>query len=181
MANLSEQELLSSAINEDIRLIPYDPIWAKKFCDEKARLLGIFSKDILELEHIGSTAIIGLCAKPIIDMMGAVISMEAADSLIIPLCDFGYVTPDESNNELAERRWLMRYANGHRTHHLHLVQLGSHSWKRTIKFRDVLMNHPEVAEEYERLKKSLVKGNLNDRNAYIRGKTAFIEAVVQRF
>ena len=181
MAYLSEQERLNSAINEDIRLIPYDALWAKKFSDEKARLLGIFSKDILELEHIGSTAIVGLSAKPIIDMMGSVVSMAAADSIIIPLCDFGYVSPDESNNELPERRWLMRYSNGHRTHHLHLVQKGSYSWKRTIKFRDVLINNSEVATQYEKLKITLAKQNINDRNAYIKGKTAFIEDVVQKY
>jgi GrpB-like predicted nucleotidyltransferase (UPF0157 family) len=181
MSENSKDDLLNLAINEDISIVPYNSLWTSKFIEEKARLLGIFSDDIVEIEHIGSTAVVGLAAKPIIDMMGSVLSMKAADYLLGPLREFGYVTPIDCNIDLAERRWLMRYSNGHRTHHLHLVRINSAGWKRTIKFRDILQTQLEVAKQYEQLKTTLAKDNVNNRNAYIQGKSAFIEEVLKRF
>lgn len=179
--SFTEDLQLEAAINEDIELVPYDKKWVNKFRDEKARLLGIFSRDVFEIEHIGSTAIVGLSAKPIIDMIGSVNSMKAADYILGPLREFGYVTPPNCNIELAERRWLMRYANGHRTHHLHLVRVGSEGWNRTIKFRNILQTYSDVAKRYEELKIALVKESSKNRNAYVQGKTAFIEEALKKY
>ena len=141
----------------------------------------MFSADILEIEHIGSTAVPGLAAKPIIDMMGAVRSMEVADKLLGPLREFGYVTPPECNANLPERRWLMRHANGHRTHHLHLIRLSTDGWRRTLKFRDILRSDPSAAQAYKELKLQLAKSVGDDRDKYIQGKTAFIEDLLKKF
>lgn len=181
LSSTFQDKLLQSAINEDISISPYDPKWPQKFQSEKARLLSIFTRDLLDIEHIGSTAVPGLAAKPIIDMMAAVKSMNVADKLLEPLRGFGYVTPPECNANLPERRWLMRHANGHRTHHLHLVCESSEGWVRTLKFRDILRAHPEAAEEYRSLKVDLARTAGSNRDKYIQGKTSFVEALLKRF
>ena len=172
---------MQSAISEDILIRPYDKNWPEKFITEKNRLLTIFSRDILDIEHIGSTAVPGLAAKPIIDMMAAVRSMDVADKLLQPLREFGYVTPPECNSNLAERRWLMRHLSGHRTHHLHLIKVSSEGWIRTIKFRDILRANAEIALNYKELKQRLVITCENNRDKYIQGKGEFVEQILKQF
>lgn len=181
MANSRNDDLLQSAINEEIRIYPYNPSWPDQFLREKTRLLNIFERDLLDIQHIGSTAVPGLDAKPIIDMMAAVKSMDVADKLLVPLRDFGYVTPPECNANLQERRWLMRHANGHRTHHLHMVKLGSEGWNRTIKFREILRSNPASAQAYKELKLKLAESAGSGRDKYIQGKTEFIDKLLKRF
>jgi len=85
----------------------------------------------LQIEHVGSTAVPGLPAKPVVDLMATVDSMALADRLIPRLLENGYVTSAEFNATLGDRRWLMRHADGHRTHHLHLVLPDSSAWRDT--------------------------------------------------
>jgi GrpB-like predicted nucleotidyltransferase (UPF0157 family) len=172
---------MNAALTEDIKISPYDPSWAERFEKEKARLLSIFSASLLEIQHIGSTAVPGLDAKPIIDMIASVRSMEVADSLLRPLRDFGYVTPPDCNANLPERRWLLRHRGGHRTHHLHLVRQSSEGWLRTIAFRDILRKHPHEAAAYRALKIELARDSVSDRDQYIKGKTEFIEALLKKY
>ena len=172
---------LESAINEPLCLQPYDPAWPRKYAKEKARLLAIFAGDILQLEHIGSTAVPGLAAKPIIDMLAGVQSMEDADALLAPLRDYGYVTPPDCNLGLVDRRWLLRHASARRTHHLHLVVLGGYGWRRTLRFRDLLCAHAEAAKQYEELKLRLVQVAGSDRTGYALAKTEFVQDLLDRY
>lgn len=179
--DIARDPLLEAAINEDISIHPYDPDWPVKFLQEKARLLSIFSHDLLEIEHIGSTAVPGIAAKPIIDLMAAVRTMSAADCLLVPLRDFGYATPPECNAALVDRRWLMRHSWGHRTHHLHLVELSSEGWRRTIRFRDILRSHADIAKAYEELKFRLAASAGSNRAGYILGKSEFVEDALRKW
>jgi GrpB-like predicted nucleotidyltransferase (UPF0157 family) len=172
---------MQEAINEDIKISSYDPSWPLRFEKEKARLFSIFSASLLEIEHIGSTAVPGLDAKPIIDIMAAVRSIEVAEALLGPLREFGYSTPPDCNANLPDRRWLLRQRGGHRTHHLHLVKQGSEGWLRTIAFRDILRAQPALAETYRALKVSLAKESSTDRSRYVRGKTNFIESLLKKY
>ncbi len=172
---------MNEAIHEDIKICPYDLSWPKKFKKEKARLLSIFSASLSEIQHIGSTAVPGLDAKPIIDMMAAVSSMKVADSLLKPLRQFGYVTPPDCNLYLHDRRWLLRHRAGHRTHHLHLLLHSSEGWRRTIAFRDTLREHPHLAKAYLAIKVELARTSGSDRNKYIKGKTEFIEELLKKY
>lgn len=181
LALVRNDPFLESAINEPLCLHPYDPSWPRKFLKEKTRLLKIFARDIVQIEHIGSTAVPGLSAKPIIDMMAGMRSMEDADYLLAPLRDYGYVTPPECNAGLVDRRWLMRHSSARRTHHLHLVVLGGLGWRRTLRFRDLLRAHPDAAAQYEELKMRLVRVAGSDRTGYALAKTEFIEDLLQKY
>lgn len=174
-----DKSLLQSAIDEPLIICDYDPGWPEKFRKEKARLLQIFSGSFIDIQHIGSTAVPGLGAKPIIDMIGGLKSMDIADSLLAPLRQYGYVTPPNCNDGLTDRRWLLRHEGGHRTHHLHIVLHGGEAWRRTIKFRDALSKDPLALKRYEKLKRDLVTITDNNRSAYILAKTEFVELILK--
>lgn len=168
---------LEQAILERVQLVPYDLQWPVRFEQEKRRLRGL-CPELEEIEHIGSTAVPGLAAKPVIDLLAAVASMAVADALIPRLCENGYVTSAEFNATLRDRRWLMRHAEGRRTHHLHLVLPGSDAWHSTLQFRDLLRSKPALAEAYVRLKQSLVEQMGADREAYTAAKGEFVRRAI---
>lgn len=167
------------AIDEPLTISDYDPEWPEKFRKEKARLLQIFSSSFIDIEHIGSTAIPGLGAKPVIDMMAGLKSISLADGLLGPLRGYGYATPANCNDGLTDRRWLLRHAGGHRTHHLHLLVHNSDAWKRQIQFRNALIADSKLAKRYEKLKRDLVTITDNNRTAYIEAKGEFVEMVLK--
>ncbi len=171
---MDDHSSLEEAINEDIRLVPYDPAWPALFKLEHDRLRSIFPEAFLGVEHYGSTAVPGLSAKPIIDILAGVDSMKTAKTLVPLLCESGYTAPLEYNTGLADRQWLMRSANGHRTHHLMVVVHGDEQWYRRLAFRDKLRTDPDLASSYESLKASLASQHPRDREAYTAGKKAFI-------
>lgn len=170
-----ESESLQLAIHETVKILPYDPAWLEKYELERQRLLALFPGKFTVIEHIGSTAVPGMDAKPVIDLMGGVRSMAEADLLLPLLCENGYTTSAEFNATLFDRRWLMRYAEGHRTHHLHLVIHESRGWHARIAFRDVLRANPDIALRYRELKTRLAGTMGPDREAYTSAKTKFIE------
>ncbi len=174
---MTDHESLKRAIHEDVVLHAYNPQWPAIFEAERKRLLGLFPQ-ITAIEHIGSTAVEGLSAKPIIDMMAGVASMETAISLAESLCQSGYTTSVEFNASLTDRQWFMRWANGHRTHHLHVVVHEGAVWQGRLKFRDALRGNGELAAQYLQLKQRVATEHAQDREAYTRAKTAFVQSVV---
>lgn len=178
---MNDDESLQQAIHETVEIVPYDSSWPEKFEAERTRLLALFPEDFLQIEHVGSTAVAGLSAKPIIDIMAAVKSIETADALLDPLCAKGYATSSEFNATLKDKRWLMRHAEGRRTHHLHLVLMSGVDWLNKQRFRDILRADPQRAAEYEALKKSLCAAMGRDREAYTDAKTSFVEETLKRF
>jgi GrpB-like predicted nucleotidyltransferase (UPF0157 family) len=163
---------------DDVILVPYDPTWPAKFEAEKTLLLQAFPTQFIAIEHVGSTAIPGMSAKPIIDLIGGVRSMQAADDLLAPLCAIGYDTSPEFNATLTDRRFLLRWPEGIRTHHLHLVVYGGQAWPRTLLFRDRLRADPALASAYEALKHELAAQFAHDREAYTEAKTEFVKQIV---
>ena len=162
------------AIVEPVHLAPYDPAWPARFAAARQQLLDRFAADLPTIEHIGSTAVPGLSAKPVIDLLAAVPSMAAADAVLPRLCGAGWLTSAAYNATLPARRWLMRQAGGHRTHHLHLVVAGSPEWLDPIRFRDRLRADPALAAAYVGLKRQSVDRLGHDRDAYTNSKTAFV-------
>jgi GrpB-like predicted nucleotidyltransferase (UPF0157 family) len=175
---VTDSESLERAIHEAVALVPYDPQWPSLFEIERERLVRLFPTQVLEVQHFGSTAIPGMPAKPIIDLLAGVDSMAVADSLVEPLLNSGYTTSPEFNATLIDRRWLMRWANGRRTHHLHIVVLGDPEWRRRLRFRDMLRSRKELAHRYALLKQELVAKYTIDREAYTRAKAEFVFSVV---
>jgi GrpB-like predicted nucleotidyltransferase (UPF0157 family) len=171
---------LARATSEEICIERYNPQWPVQFVAERDRLLSLLPGSFPSIEHIGSTAVAGLPAKPIIDIMAGVSAICEADALMEPLCAHGYVTFAEFNATLSDRRWLMRHSSGKRTHHLHLVIFGSRSWNQHLRFRDVLRTDAAVAESYRRLKEDLGEQFRHDRDAYTNAKTEFISEILAK-
>ena len=158
-------------------IVDYDSEWPTLFEREKERVLEAVGQIISAVEHIGSTAVPGLGAKPIIDMMAGVRSKDDADECLEPLRRIGYsdVTPEPGHAE-----WF--YCLGKSPHstgyHLHLVKFMSSHWMRQLVFRDYLRTHPATAQQYYEYKKSLSAKYGSDRVGYTEAKTAFIESVL---
>ncbi len=153
---------------------------AQAFERERARLQALLPGSFLAIEHIGSTAVPGLVAKPVIDRMAAVESLEGVDVLIDRLCAHGYATSREFNATRADRKWLMRWRDGRRTHHLHIVVLGGKPWHDRLAFRDALQRDPALADCYAKLKTELAVKHRADREAYTDAKAEFVRETLQR-
>jgi GrpB-like predicted nucleotidyltransferase (UPF0157 family) len=159
-----------------VRLHPYDPEWPPAFAAECHRLLSLLPDAFVAIEHFGSTAVPGLMAKPIIDLLAGVRSMAVAEALTQPLIAARYTTSSEFNDSLTDRKWFMRWADGHRTHHLHVVVHGSAAWQERIGFRDALRADPSLAARYAALKQKLAVEFAADREAYTNAKAEFVRA-----
>jgi len=158
-------------------IVNYDPNWPTLYEKEKDHILEAIGHKVLAIEHMGSTAVPGLGAKPIIDIMAGVGGKGDADECLLPLQKIGYtdVTPEPDNSE-----WFYCLGKGAHSvgYHLHLVKFPSDRWNRQLFFRDYLRSHPVVAKEYFMLKKKLSKKYGIDRVGYTEAKTAFIEKVI---
>lgn len=176
---MNDEESLDCAINEPVAIYSYNDAWPLLFEQERARLLRFFPSDFLAIEHIGSTAVPGLSAKPVIDIMAGVESMLCADVLMELLCQAKYTTSMEFNASLVGWRWLMRWADGRRTHHLHLMVYGSKEWQERLVFRNTLRASAKTALLYEQIKQAWAVEFSLDREAYTAAKGAFIQATRQ--
>lgn len=164
---------------EQIRIVDYDPAWPVLFEQERRLLEPVLSPWLAgSIEHIGSTAVPGLAAKPVIDIMAAVrdlpTSFDARDALVpLQYMYFPY-RPDVMH-------WFCKPSPQHRTHHLHLIPAGSALWKERLIFRDHLRRTPSAAKEYAELKRELAARHGSDRETYTEAKTDFVQAIVARF
>jgi len=161
-----------------VEIMPYSSEWPTLFATESALLLVQLSPWLAgEIQHIGSTAVPGLSAKPVIDIMAPVHSISQAAPAVEALrclnyCYFPY--------KPAEMLWFCKPSPAHRTHHLHLVPTSSTLWAQRLAFRDALRREPALRAEYEQLKVSLSVKHVHDREAYTDAKTPFIQSVLQK-
>lgn len=176
---MTESESLEAAIHEQVALAPWQADWSARFDAERARLGEALPGVFIELQHIGSTAVPGLAAKPVIDILAGVDSMATAMALADRLGRAGYTTLREFNAALHDRQWFMRHADGHRTHHLHVAAHGELFWRERIAFRDALRADPELASRYATLKAELAERHRSDRDAYTEAKGDFVRAVLE--
>jgi GrpB-like predicted nucleotidyltransferase (UPF0157 family) len=165
---------LARAGGEDapIVIVEYDPAWPGRFESERERLRPLLPE--AEIHHIGSTAVPGLPAKPIIDLMALVEELDAPIAALVE--QGGYQYPEAFNATLSHRRWLCRPTAAHRTHHLHLVD-EREELARHLRFRDRLRASATLRDEYARLKHELAERTGGDREAYTEAKSAFVERV----
>lgn len=157
---------------------PYNPDWPMRFESERRRLAPILGPWLIgPIEHVGSTAVPGLQAKPIIDIMAGVhdlaSSMPAIEALEpLHYCYFAY-KPDVMH-------WFCKPNDLERTHHLHLVPFGSQLWRDRLAFRDRLRSDAPLRARYEALKIALASLHRHDREAYTAAKTEFIQSVLRQ-
>lgn len=157
-----------------VAVVDYDPSWPASFEAERERISPLLGG--VELHHIGSTAVPGLAAKPIIDMMALVDSYEEAIARLV--ADAGYQYPEAFNAHLAKRRFLLYPRPSLRTHHLHLVD-DPDELLPYLRFRDRLRTEPSLARDYVALKRALARRFRENREAYTEAKTDFITSAAR--
>lgn len=160
-------------------VVPHDPKWKEQFSAEAKAIEHALPDISISLHHIGSTAVPGLLAKPIIDLMGVVKDLEAVDRADSTFEELGYQVMGTFGIE--GRRYFRKLNSlGERTHHLHIFSDGSPHIERHLAFRDYLIAHPEKAAEYAALKQRLVREVGPSWDAYVDGKAIFIRTTEQQ-
>ena len=161
-----------------IEVAPYDARWPAAFEQERALLAEALGPWLAgPPEHIGSTAVPGLAAKPVIDIMAPVHTLAASRPAIEAARELGYVHYPYKPDVI---HWFCKPSAAHRTHHLHLVPLGSPLWRERLAFRDALRADPELRASYQALKLDLAQRHRLVREAYTDAKTPFIEQVLRQ-
>ena len=169
------QMAINRMANQPILIVDYDPGWPAKFQAEREAVLGVMGRRALAIEHFGSTAVPGLAAKPIIDILVAVRDLAVADLVAPRLAGLGY---KERAIPESDRRFFERHVNGVRTHHLHLAVINSTAWTRPLAFREHLRRDPKTACDYAQVKRTVAEIHAFDREAYTRAKGPFIDSVM---
>ena len=181
------KESIARLVRERVSITPYDPHWPELFRQEKVHLQSCLPNDLVRrIEHFGSTAVPGLAAKPIVDMLVEVSDLRQTRDRISPVLEsqgYEYLWhPTYGDDGPPFYAWFIKRdpRTGARTHHIHMVEGGfTEHWDRLL-FRDFLIEQPEVAKEYEVLKLRLARASPHDRVAYTHGKTDFISRVTVR-
>jgi GrpB-like predicted nucleotidyltransferase (UPF0157 family) len=161
----------------EVVLAAYNPAWPALYEAERATLQRATGDLFVVVEHIGSTAVPGLAAKPIIDIAATVCNLDQVNGYLEPLHTLGYLYVPEYEAEVPERRYFRKGLPGACTCHLHIYPVGHAQWDRHIRFRDYLRAHPATARAYAELKQHLASEHRWDRQAYTEAKTAFVRSV----
>jgi len=204
MVNEEQSESLKKTLFVKIIIEPYNPDWTKVFGRLKADLLQHIGFVRPRIDHIGSTSVQGLSAKPIIDILIGLEGEQDLDIIIQPLIKAGYIYYEVYNLYMPYRRFFVKHQlaplhlslpvyirqeteipdpeteHRHRLAHIHAIPVGSGHWHRHIAFRDYLQNHPEVLQAYQLLKKSLSVFDWKDGNEYNEAKNDFIKREEQK-
>jgi GrpB-like predicted nucleotidyltransferase (UPF0157 family)/ribosomal protein S18 acetylase RimI-like enzyme len=166
----------STASDEPIRLAPPDPDWPLRFEQERAALDGAIGEWVCGgIHHVGSTAVPGLEAKPIIDILAGVRDLKTARACFDPLADLDYLYAPYLPEEM---HWFCKPDPARRTHHLHLVPADSQRYRDELAFRDRLRADPQIASGYAALKRELAERHRDDREGYTEAKGAFVRATL---
>lgn len=158
----------------------YSSTWPALFEQEKKLLKRALGENENIIEHMGSTSVIGLAAKPVIDIMIGLRDFSIANDMVSKIEALGYEYISKYEDTMPFRRYLKKVAKGKDTHHIHMVRIGGEFWERHLLFRDYLREHPDSMKEYATLKKKLAKEEWENTNEYADAKTAFIKGVEQK-
>lgn len=160
-----------------VSVAEYSPEWARMFEDERAAIEAALVGVAARIEHVGSTSVPGLAAKPVIDIMVGLEDFSRADGLVPKIEALGYEYVQKYEAAMPLRRFFLKDREGVRTHQIHMVGIGTEFWERHLLFRDYLRRNPGVAAEYAALKKELARREWADVNEYADAKTEFIRGV----
>jgi GrpB-like predicted nucleotidyltransferase (UPF0157 family) len=179
------EQKIARVLRDHVDVVPYDPAWPARFARERDHLRACLPSDLVRrIEHFGSTAVPGLAAKPIVDMLVEVTDLEATKARIAPVLeaqgyDYFWRASRDDDRPPFYAWFIKRDASGVRTHHIHMVEAHFDHWDRLL-FRDWLIARPDVAREYAALKQRLAQFHASDRIAYTRAKTEFVLAATAR-
>jgi GrpB-like predicted nucleotidyltransferase (UPF0157 family) len=159
-----------------VQLVSYTPAWATLFQTERARLQRALGADALDIQHIGSTAVPGLAAKPILDL-GIAVAAEAVVATCVPrLAALGYTYRGYRGSD--QGHFFDQGPEQYLTHYLHMLLIHEPAWLNYLWFRDYLRAHPAARDAYMRLKQNLASQYAADRAAYTAAKATFVQQIL---
>ncbi|MFJ7746871.1 GrpB family protein [Peribacillus sp. NPDC097295] len=161
---------------EEVTIEEYNPNWSKEFNEEKIKLQEILDDRVLSIEHVGSTSVEGLGAKPIVDIAIGIADLEVVNGFIEPLKKLGYESV--YHKEFPERRFFRKGKWRAGTHHLHFYKFEGEHWNNQILFRNFLRNNHDVLKEYHEFKVDLANKYRFDRVSYTEAKAPFIQKIL---
>jgi GrpB-like predicted nucleotidyltransferase (UPF0157 family) len=165
--------------SEPVELVAPDPAWPERGRQAGQALDAVLGALLVHpVEHVGSTAIAGLPAKPILDLVAAVRDLDVAEQVAVLLAPGGwhYVPPELDGRP--HERFFVHVVDGHRAAHLHLMRAGSPRWEDLLRFRDALRANPRLAADYAALKATLADAHREDRERYSDAKRDFVAGVL---
>lgn len=166
---------------ERVSIVEADPMWADRYDALASELRAALGDCIVAIEHIGSTAVPGLAAKPVIDIQLGVRSLHDDGDLVAAIESIGYVYRPDLEAGFPERRFFQREPAGVRPVNLHVVERTNRDWwDRHVAFRNWLRTHPDDRDRYAALERELAARHRHDRVAYTDAKSAFIDDIVDR-
>ncbi len=169
---------LDERFDPAVRIVEYDPAWPEMAAAEIARIGAAVGEAAVRIDHVGSTAVPGLAAKPIVDLQLSVADVDTRSLYVEPLEGLGYLfAPDPASPDF---HFFGLPAARPRTHHLHVCAVGSEHERRHLAVRDYLRAHPDEAGAYAERKRALVARAPGDRLAYIEGKDTYVAALERR-
>lgn len=149
--------------------------WAVEFALEKSRIIDAIGEHVLDVQHIGSTAIPGVPAKPVLDILVGVGDFDEARTCVASLEKIGYC--DRHEHGIPRRHYFVK--GDPRTHHLHMVERDGEHWRTIVEFRDFLRGHPRSARAYAEAKRNLARTYSLDKGAYQREKDEIVQRLLQ--
>ena len=155
-------------------LLTHDNEW-ESAAKKTIRILQKLIPEARDIQHVGSTAIKSIYAKPIVDIAVALDDVQSVTSHIGELAEYGIIY---RGSDVPDQILFIIGEGNIRTHHIHIVKWQGKAWNNYIMFRDYMNSHPEKAAEYEKLKKQLATSFLDNRMAYTEGKAGFIEKII---
>ena len=179
----TDKKRINQLLGEQVIIEPYNPAWPDMFEAERDHLRQVLPSDIVgRIEHFGSTAVPGMKAKPVVDILVEVSDLVATRRKILPILldlEYDYLwRPTHGDSGPPWYAWFIKRdpATAVRTHHIHMVEPHFEHWER-LAFCEFLRTHPDVAGQYELLKESLSEKYPRDRAAYTEGKTEFVSRI----
>jgi GrpB-like predicted nucleotidyltransferase (UPF0157 family) len=162
-----------------VSFVPHQPGWSNLFAEEREVLRQRIGQHALDIQHVGSTAVPGLAAKPILDIAIALATPDLIAPCRAPLVDLGYI---DRGDQGADGGYLFvkERGPGVRTHHLHLVTIDDPQWRNYLHFRDTLRADAVIRARYGALKMALQARFAHDRQGYTLAKDAFVRGVLSR-
>ena len=177
-AALERHPSLDERFDPAVRIVDYDPSWPALAAEELRRIAQALGPGAARLEHVGSTAVPGLAAKPILDLHLSVGALEPRARYVEPLERLGYLFVPEP--ESPDYHFFAKPPERPRTHHLHVGEVGSAHEFRHVAVRDFLRSHDGEAARYAALKRQVVERHPQDRLAYIEGKEQYVAGLEAR-
>lgn len=161
-------------------IVDYNPQWPQMYEQEKARIQDVIGEYLIDIQHVGSTSIAGLSAKPIIDIMAVVRDISLVEQCVKSLEALDYFYQGEGG--IPGRHFFRKpidKSHTARTHHIHMVDKGHEQWAMYQLFREYMLLHPESVRQYDILKRELAIKHGSDRAVYTAAKAPFIESIIR--